>query len=145
MVARVTWNKHLKWHMFKHFVNFKFCPIWGPVVYFDQLSGAARTQKLIETLFSAVFNLKILKKDKYQRTGIEKREGTNEHIGETGDIYRQSPVKSPDIITTYTTTAREPSIYVFIYLFIYLARIKRTYIVRCCERKMKDQCKCEWI
>ena len=35
------------------------------VVYFDQLLGAARTQKLVKTLFSAVFNhydLKLMKK-----------------------------------------------------------------------------------
>ena len=32
------------------------------VVYFDKLSGAARTRKLVETLFSAVFNHVCLKK-----------------------------------------------------------------------------------
>ena len=30
---------------------------WLRVVYFDQLLGVARTQKLVELLFSAVFNL----------------------------------------------------------------------------------------
>ena len=29
----------------------------SPVVYFDQLLGAVRTQKLVEILFSAIFNL----------------------------------------------------------------------------------------
>ena len=36
------------------------------VVYFDQLLGAARTQKLVETLFSAVFNLFLLISNLFQ-------------------------------------------------------------------------------
>ena len=46
------------------------------VVYFKQLLGAARTQKLIELLFSAVFNLlisavKSLKKGSNQQKKVE--------------------------------------------------------------------------
>ena len=35
----------------------KVCKTKSGAVYFDQLSGAARTQNLVELLFSAVFNL----------------------------------------------------------------------------------------
>ena len=36
------------------------------VVYYDQLLGAARTQKLVETPFLAVSNKKSTKKDKFE-------------------------------------------------------------------------------
>ena len=39
--------------------------MWS-VVYFDQLLGAAHTQKLVETLFSAIFNRKLTEKDKFK-------------------------------------------------------------------------------
>ena len=39
------------------FVQITLIAFYSTVVYFDQLLGAARTQKLVELLFSAVFNL----------------------------------------------------------------------------------------
>ena len=38
------------------FLTILCTPKYMYVVYFDQLLGAARTQKLVETIFTAVFN-----------------------------------------------------------------------------------------
>ena len=38
-------------------VLFSYALIWIVVVYFDQLLSAGRTQKLVELLLSAIFNL----------------------------------------------------------------------------------------
>ena len=71
----VTWAASHVSHSSSHFSRRK-----AIVVYFDQLLGAARTQKLVETFFSAVFQpfLFISKLFSYFTAEIHKKTSENE-------------------------------------------------------------------
>ena len=80
-VIKLVWKSVLKVFILAYYQDkvpdFNSCAALPPVVDFDQLLGASRTQKLVETFFSAIFQLdfsrEITKKALKWTTKVEKR------------------------------------------------------------------------
>ena len=60
IASKQAWMDHLVGHRLADPAIRVQAPVKLDVVYFDQLSGAACTRKLVNILFSAVFNLFLL-------------------------------------------------------------------------------------